>query len=649
MEQWRLLLFLFVAFVGFFGEVDAKPRRILFDTDVNSDDIYALIYFLKQNRSEIEIEAISISANAFSNAGHAVNHIYDVLHMMGRDDISVGVGGEGGILPNGTILANVGGYLPLIEQDMSTTGNCRYRQAIYRGEGGLLSVDTNYGLRRKFLPMGDRHYIPLRQPTAQNVMINAISAGPITVFLSGSHTNLAIFLMTHPHLKQNIEHIYVMGGGVRSKSPFGCCPEHSATSCQPSQFCGDTGNLYTGQASNPYAEFNIFTDPFAAYQVFHSGIPLTLVPLDATNTIPINKDFFTAFQQHRSTYEAEYCFQMLNIIRDTWFDDSFYESYFMWDSFAAGVAVSSMKNQHCEDENEFAEMEYMNLTVVTSNKPHGLYDGSNPFFDSRATPKFGLQKNGVHSGHVQTELHDPFCRVDGIEKGICQDGYTKEEDGAGVRVLVATKAKLNPDKQSILDRKFYISFLNALNQPQQSAQFNRTSQLPYHQEILRKPSYKHKVFGKPVVFDMDMSVGDLVALIYLLKVPVEEINIKGILVNGNGWANAATIDIVYDVLHMMGRDDIPVGLGSFTALGTPFLNCKYVNAIPHGSGGLIDSDTLFGLAHNLQQSPRRYRHFVSATKFSFHALACNFPKCHYLDSGTLLKMIDNHLPWKFGR
>lgn len=68
--------------------------------------------------------------------------------------------------------------------------------------------------------------------------------------------------------------------------------------------------------------------------------------------------------------------------------------------------------------------------------------------------------------------------------------------------------------------------MQALNQPQQSAQFNRTSQLPYHQEILRKPSYKHKVFGKPVVFDMDMSVGDLVALIYLLKVPVEEINIK---------------------------------------------------------------------------------------------------------------------------
>jgi len=36
--------------------------------------------------------------------------------MMGRDDIAVGIGGEGGILPNGTILPNVGGYLPIIEQ-----------------------------------------------------------------------------------------------------------------------------------------------------------------------------------------------------------------------------------------------------------------------------------------------------------------------------------------------------------------------------------------------------------------------------------------------------------------------------------------------------------------------------------------------------
>lgn len=45
-----------------------------------------------------------------------MNQVYDLLYMMGRDDISVGVGGEGGIREDGTILPNVGGYLPIIEQ-----------------------------------------------------------------------------------------------------------------------------------------------------------------------------------------------------------------------------------------------------------------------------------------------------------------------------------------------------------------------------------------------------------------------------------------------------------------------------------------------------------------------------------------------------
>ena len=59
-------------------------------------------------------------------------------------------------------------------------------------------------------------------------------------------------------------------------------------------------------------------------QVFHSGIPVTLVPLDATNTIPVNENFFKAFEQNQRTYEAQYCFQSLKMARDTWFDDQFY-------------------------------------------------------------------------------------------------------------------------------------------------------------------------------------------------------------------------------------------------------------------------------------------------------------------------------------
>nr|TKW27369.1 hypothetical protein SEVIR_3G252700v2 [Setaria viridis] len=431
--------------------------------------------------------------------------------MMGRDDIPVVVGGDDGISDSGTIHPNVGGYFPLIDQGMATFGGCRYRQAIPLEGGGRLDVNTNFGIRRGFLPQGHRRYIPLQQPTVQQVMIDTISAGPTTVILIGAHTNFAIFLMTNPHLKRNVEHMYIMGGGVRSKNPTGCCPKNATTSCTPEQ-CGDHGNLFTSYSTNPNAEFNIFGDPFAAYQVFHSGIPITLVPLDATNTIPINEKFFYEFKRHQSTYEAQYCFKSLKIARDTWFNDQFYT-----------------------------------------------------------------------------------------------DGYTKEVSGPeAAHIRVATKAKLNVDKNSPLDREFFKSFLEALNVQENSGRFDFKAQFPFYGEILYRPNFKHKNIGRPVIVDMDMSPGDLISLIYLLKAPIEAIDVKGILVSGNGWANVASIDIIYDILHMMGRDDIPVGHGNTTALGTPSYGCDYVSIIPQGSGGLIDSDTLYGLARSLPRSPRRY-------------------------------------------
>nr|POE48166.1 pyrimidine-specific ribonucleoside hydrolase riha [Quercus suber] len=547
------------------------------------------------------VQAVTISANSWSDAGHAVNHIYDIPYMMDRDDVAVGVGGDGGILEDGTILPNVGGYLPIIEQGNTTAGYCRYRQAIPPGRGGgRLDIDVNFGIQRAFLPQGIRKYTPLQQPTSQQVMIDKISWGPITVIITGSHTNLAIFLMKNPHLKRNIKHIYIMGGSVGSKN-------------------GDPGNLFSDSTSNPYAEFNIFADPFASYQVFHSGIPITLIPLDATNTIPVSKNFFDTFEKSQNAYEAQYCFQSLKTDRYTTLGHLFYTNFYMWDAFAAGVAISIMhKSNNTNGENEFAEMEYMNITAVTSNKPYGVHDGSNPFFDGRDVPRFNLTKGGVHSGHVQTGLRDPFCIVKN-GTGKCQDGYTAEVTGPeAVHVLVATEAKPNQNNDSTLDKQFYISFLDTLNRPPDTGRFNFTTQFPYYKEVLYKPDFGSKKLGKTVVFDMDMSAGDFLALVYLLKVPVEVINLKAIIVSPTGWANAATIDIIYDLLHMMGCDDIPVGLGDIFAMNqsdsilSSVGDCKYIKAIPRGSGGLIDSDTLYSLARDLPRSPRRYTQDDSA-------------------------------------
>lgn len=153
-------------------------------------------------------------------------------------------------------------------------------------------------------------------------MLEVLSKGPTVVIIIGSHTNFATLLMTHPEVKQNVERIYVMGGGVRSHNPAGCCPAGSPATCVPTQ-CGDRGNLFDATDTNPWAEFNIFSDPFAAYQVFHSGIPITLVPLDATNTIPVSTIFFSALEQNQETYEAQWVYGVLKMVKDTWFNDNF--------------------------------------------------------------------------------------------------------------------------------------------------------------------------------------------------------------------------------------------------------------------------------------------------------------------------------------
>lgn len=45
--------------------VEGRPHRILLDTDVDTDDFFALLYLLKLNRSEFELEvrkAIAVSS-----------------------------------------------------------------------------------------------------------------------------------------------------------------------------------------------------------------------------------------------------------------------------------------------------------------------------------------------------------------------------------------------------------------------------------------------------------------------------------------------------------------------------------------------------------------------------------------------------------
>jgi pyrimidine-specific ribonucleoside hydrolase len=87
---------------------------------------------------------------------------------------------------------------------------------------------------------------------------------------------------------------------------------------------------------NTSAEWNIFVDPAAAKTVFASGALIRLVPLDATQRVPIDMALFEQVQAHAETALARFVAQLLASDRDS-IRQGF---YFAWDPLAA-VALTN--------------------------------------------------------------------------------------------------------------------------------------------------------------------------------------------------------------------------------------------------------------------------------------------------------------------
>jgi purine nucleosidase len=78
--------------------------------------------------------------------------------------------------------------------------------------------------------------------------------GEISIFPIAPLTNIAMAIRKEPKFARSVKELVIMGGAIQ-----------------------EGGNM------SPLAEFNIYVDPHAAHIVFHSGIPITLIPLDVTH------------------------------------------------------------------------------------------------------------------------------------------------------------------------------------------------------------------------------------------------------------------------------------------------------------------------------------------------------------------------------
>jgi purine nucleosidase len=103
----------------------------------------------------------------------------------------------------------------------------------------------------------------LPEPQVKPVPIHAVDyliervlkePGELSIFPIGPLTNIALAIRKEPAFAKAVKGLVIMGGAIR-----------------------EGGNM------TPLAEFNIYVDPHAAHIVFHSGIPIILIPLDVTH------------------------------------------------------------------------------------------------------------------------------------------------------------------------------------------------------------------------------------------------------------------------------------------------------------------------------------------------------------------------------
>lgn len=113
------------------------------------------------------------------------------------------------------------------------------------------SVHGQSGLDGPKLPEPAMELSTLRAPELMAKVLRE-SEEKVTIIATGAQTNVAALLLSHPELKEKIERISIMGGGLTH------------------------GNW------TPAAEFNILVDPEAADIVFKSGIEIYMAGLDVT-------------------------------------------------------------------------------------------------------------------------------------------------------------------------------------------------------------------------------------------------------------------------------------------------------------------------------------------------------------------------------
>ncbi len=254
----------------------SPPKQIIVDTDAGPDDLLALGYLLVH--PSIQVEAITVS--------------------YGLADVD-----RGAINIARIVAAFAKGHIPVyMGHSKPSVGNASYPQQWRKLSNELPGVS----LPKAFIPPQEEHAVSFLQRRLSR------TTRPVQVLALGSLTNLAAIARESAPA---MEELIIMGGAI---SVAGNVKDSE-------EFVSPTTN----------AEWNFYTDPLAASKVFSSDFPITLIPLDATNQVPVKIPFIDQFTKMARCPIGRMTSQVLEAIRPHAEKGVFYA----WDPLAAVYLV----------------------------------------------------------------------------------------------------------------------------------------------------------------------------------------------------------------------------------------------------------------------------------------------------------------------
>ena len=216
------------------------PLPIIIDTDVALDDYMAILYLLMN--PDVQVLGITTTGVGAAHLTAGTTNVLKLLELAGQPNIPVAMG---------------------------TSSPLQYSN-VFPGSWRSL-VDSLYDI-----PLPTPSITPVSQTAEEWLTSTILGAGTALSILSiGGGTNLGTALPKIPQsvLRQGVGNLVMMGGALNVPGNV---------------------NAFNPDYNNTVAEWNIFIDPQGAQNVLQSGLPITLIPLDASNQVPLDTSFYQA-------------------------------------------------------------------------------------------------------------------------------------------------------------------------------------------------------------------------------------------------------------------------------------------------------------------------------------------------------------------